>query len=329
MYTKITFPILAAPIQIAHQDTLYTCGSCFAEELTNRLKTYKFKVHEHPFGIVFNPLSIASQLQHIINQRYYSLDDLVFNDGLYHSLDHHSAYSNADKSIVLESINPPLESAFNALASGNVCVITFGSAHYYRDTNNLQIAANCHKLPASHFEKKRAQIDEILEAMKAVFAQLKKINKDIKIILTVSPVRYFKDGIIENNRSKAVLHLCCEELCNVFDFVSYFPAYEIFMDDLRDYRYVKEDLVHPNKMAIDYIWTYFEKSYLSSSTHQAIHELDQFHKLLHHKILNKRADSFPVFLQKLDTSLKALQVRFPEFDFTTEKLFIENIQNEH
>lgn len=319
MYSKTSFPKFESDFKINPAHLIYTCGSCFAQEFYERLSARKFQVIPHPFGIVFNPLSIAQQFDAVISNQHYQQRDLVFHNGLYHSMDHHGSYSNHDPEKMIEKINTQIESAHQSLKKLSFLILTLGSAHYYVYHANQKTVANCHKIPQTQFTKKRAGTNEIINALERTLNSFQQMNPNLKIILSVSPVRYLKDGFTENARSKSSLVLAAEHLCNTFSFVHYFPAYEIFMDDLRDYRYVKEDLVHPNKAAIDYIWSYFEQAYLSEESKKLISEIDQFNSLLNHRVLSTNSSDYQSYLTRLKNELNGLEEHYKHIDFAPEK----------
>ncbi len=319
MYSKTIFQKFDSDLKINPEQLIYTCGSCFAQELYERLSNNKFKLIQHPFGIVFNPLCIARQFGHVISNYQFQQSDLVFHNGLYHSMDHHGSFSSHDPEKMIQSINTQIESAHQSLKRISFLILTLGSAHSYQYLENQKIVANCHKIPQTQFSKQRAEPNEIVSALERIFNSFHLINPNLKIILSISPVRYLKDGFIENARSKASLLLATDYLCKKFSFVQYFPAYEIFMDDLRDYRYVKDDLVHPNKAAIDYIWSYFEQAYLSAESKKLISELDQFNALLNHKVLNVHSSDYQSYLTRLKNELNGLEENYKHIDFSVEK----------
>lgn len=327
MYSKTTFQKLEGNFKIEPENAIYTCGSCFALEFYERLSSKKFNVISHPFGIVFNPISIAQQFAHLMSNYQFKVSDLVYHNGLYHSMDHHGSYSNYEPELVIDSINKQAEIAYQSLKQSSCMVITLGSAHQYKMIENHKTVANCHKFPSSQFTKSRIELNEIIQVMEQTFIKLNNINTQLKIIISVSPVRYLKDGFIENARSKASLLLAAEYLCVKYPFVNYFPAYEIFMDDLRDYRYVKDDLVHPNKMAVDYIWSYFEEAYLSEKSKKLIHDLNQFYQMLNHRILNAHSLEFESYISKLQNDLNVLEKTYKYIDFTIERNKINAINS--
>lgn len=300
MYTKTPFPFFESRFKIRHRDLIYSCGSCFASELGDRLDSLRFKISRHPFGIVYNPLSIAQQFDKLLDQNLYTESELVFHNGLYHSMEHHGSYSSPDKMHILDQLNTESSEALTKLKNCNYLVITLGSSFYYRLNSNQQIVANCHKLPSTLFIKELASFEEIYTRLHQVIERLFIFNPSLKILLSVSPVRYLKDGFIENQRSKSRLLLACEQLCNQFECCTYIPAYEIFMDDLRDYRYVKDDLVHPNQLAIDYIFNYFEQAYFNQDTTELVVKIKKYNQLSNHRVLHEASDAYKKYCMQLE-----------------------------
>ncbi len=327
MYLKTQFPEFVSDFKMSPDHIIYTCGSCFAEELSKKLNIAKFNNLAHPFGIVFNPLSISRQFKFIFDKYTFCIEDLVYHNGLYHSPDHHGVYSNPDPDIALQEINERLIQAHQLLPEISTLILTLGSAHHFISVETKQTVANCHKLPAWNFIKRRASLHEIIQVLDDLFAKLLERNPRLKIILSVSPVRYLKDGFGENNLSKASLLLAANALCEKYKPVIYFPAYEIFMDDLRDYRYVTEDLVHPNKAAVDYIWSYFETAFFDEPSQNRMKNFSHFYKLLDHRILHPLSEDHKAFIKNLMEETERLQVLYPDIDLEKEKDKIKQLRS--
>ena len=242
---------------ISYKDKIMALGSCFVENIGQKLTDLKYKVQVNPFGIQYNPISIANSLNRLMAGNILESSELFNHEGLWHSFMHHSDYSNIDKEICLEHINREFEKARVHLQNAESLMITLGTAWVYEYSLNKMIVNNCHKLPASNFKRYRLEVDEIVSQLSNTFMELIKFNPNLRILITVSPIRHLKDGFHENQISKSSLLLAVEKLREDFKHVQYFPSYEIMMDDLRDYRFYKSDMVHPNEMAIDYIWEKF------------------------------------------------------------------------
>lgn len=326
MHTTTPFPSFRSSRNLNIYDKVYTCGSCFAEELDHRLSDLKFQTYSHPFGIVFNPISMAQQFTRMLDKKAYKEDELLYQDGLFHSPDHHGMYSSTDPASMIRSLNEGLESGNKHFVHSDFLVITFGSAHHYTHLKTQQSVSNCHKIPQKEFTKQRASSEHILNAWIPLIHRMQIENPNLNILLSVSPVRYLKDGFIENQRSKANLLLAAESLSQLFSCLEYFPAYEIFMDDLREYRYVKEDLVHPNKIAVDYIWSYFEHAYYDDETMHYKQQFMKFKSLLEHRIINTAASTFKAYVQQLEHQLEELCNAYPQLDFFHEKAQVQNLK---
>ncbi|MDR1526054.1 MAG: GSCFA domain-containing protein [Dysgonamonadaceae bacterium] len=278
--TEITLP--AAGFTISHPDQVMTTGSCFAENISERMLQGGFTVDVNPLGIVYNPASVAGSLQDLIRRRTYTEADLFLHEGVYHSFSHHSRFSGADSRAVLEKINASIAHSSAFLRKANLLIITFGTAHVYRRVSTGQVVSNCHKRPAREFEEQRLTVEQITEQWNGLIRDLQALNSGLKILFTVSPIRHWKDGAHANQLSKAILLLAVNELVQSNAQCYYFPAYEIVLDDLRDYRFYAADLVHPNSQAVDYIWEKFGEVYFDKCTRELVMEYEKRHKQMCH-----------------------------------------------
>lgn len=298
MKFRTTIPIVKLPVKINHQNKIFLIGSCFTENIVNKLQYHQFKTFCNPNGILYNPLSIFKSIESIVDNKKIIKEDLQFKSDHYYHFDFHSSYADRDWEVLLQRIKIEREKANLFLSQANIIFISLGTAWYYE--RNGEIVASCHKHPASEFDKKIADPDTIKKAFDIFRSKLFKINPNLKVVFTISPVRHLKDGFIENHRSKALLINSVHELCEQFLNTYYFPSYEIMMDDLRDYRFYKHDLLHPNDLAINYIWNYFEKVFFSDETIILNKQIDKFKKSLKHKPLRlgKEYNSFREELSK-------------------------------
>jgi hypothetical protein len=303
--TKVNIPKSA--FNITHQDSVLLLGSCFTENIGLYLKNYQFKTIINPFGIIYNPISIFNTVEKISRPQYYNQDDLIYNNELFISLDHHGDFSALIKDIVLDKINNSIEESHIVFKESKYIVFTFGTSFVYEYLANKKIVANCHKIPNNQFLKRILSIEEIVEA----FNKIAPILSDKTIIFTVSPVRHWRDGAIENQRSKSILvesiHQIIEKQNNCF----YFPAYEIMMDELRDYRFYSEDMLHPNNVAIKYIWQCFSGNYFSDDTQQINHQIEKINLLLQHKIKNPNTQAQIDFENKIKQSIADFKKQYP------------------
>lgn len=301
----IEYTIPKENINLNHQSSVITLGSCFSDEIGEKLAFAGFDVLVNPFGTLFHPNSIAYALSFALGQRdmhFVKKNDVfldyAFSGKLY-------AMSEQDLSLKLENIGDEL---CKKLSTSTHLILTFGTSIGYELSSNF-LVANCHQQPASNFHKVNSSVDEMYSTISTILDKLYQINSDLKVLITVSPVRHLKDGLKENNRSKAKLLSLCEMLEGRG--VTYFPAYEIFMDELRDYRFSKEDLSHPNEIAVDYIWNKFKSAYLEESTLKLTGEVEAFHRSLNHKILYPESQGANVYKEKLIQTRENLISRMP------------------
>jgi hypothetical protein len=289
-----------ARLQISHQDKILMMGSCFVENLSSRALLSGFTVEINPFGIVYNPISLANGLSDLINDSIYTDKDLFLHRSLYHSFSHHSRFSGTDIEAVLNNINSKRILFSNFLRQANLLIITFGTANTYRLLSSGEIVANCHKLPAKWFKEERLTVNRIIEQWNSLIKNMRDQNPQLKILFTVSPVRHWKDGAHANQISKSILLLAVNELVNTNASCFYFPSYEIMMDDLRDYRFYTEDMIHPNSQAIDYIWEKFCLAYFDKTTMKLIKEWESIQQALNHRPLHPESDEYKRFLEKTE-----------------------------
>ncbi|MGZ3863450.1 MAG: GSCFA domain-containing protein [Bacteroidia bacterium] len=306
----LPFNIKPADKQVNIKDSIVLMGSCFAEEIGLKLKERRFNALLNPHGILFNPLSLVEALEDYGTKKEYTQKDIFPANELWHSFKHHGAFSNSDNLKCLQHINMAIDIANARLKNCKWLIVTFGSAHAYRLKENNALVANCHKVPAGNFTKTLLTKEEIVSAWQKQIENLKKSNPEINILFTVSPVRYIRDGIIENNRSKAVLldcvHALAEQNANCF----YFPAYEIVIDELRDYRFFKEDLVHPNELAINYVWEKFVNTFCDTETKNFLAEYEPLLRGMHHRPSQEGTEAHKKFKADLNEKIKAISKKY-------------------
>jgi len=263
-------------------------------------------------------MSIVNSLEAIGEKKQYSITDLVERDGLYHSFDHHGRFSDTNADRCIKNINAEINCASQSLTDMNYLIITWGTAYVYTLKSNGEVVANCHKFPDSDFARELLSTESIVEAYSTYFQKLLSSHSQLKIILTVSPVRHWKDGAVQNQRSKSRLLLASEKLENQFAQVHYFPSYEMMMDDLRDYRFYNSDMLHPSDEAIDYIWKAFEAYALEKSDSETRKEVLKIQSGLNHRPLYDRRPEHKVFLEKLLTKMNNLASKNEAIDFSKE-----------
>ncbi|HXL58251.1 MAG TPA: GSCFA domain-containing protein [Chitinophagaceae bacterium] len=312
---------------ITYKDNILLTGSCFTEHIGNYLMDVKFNVLQNPNGILFNPLSICSSLVSYIHNKQYSEDDLFFFNEAWHSWQHHSRFSNSDLNECLRIINESQNKAHEFLEKADWIIITLGSSFVYKLSpeappslkkgNNIEVA-NCHKAPAQTFIKHLCTIEETVSALDGTIHQLFHFNPQLKIIFTISPVRHLRDGVVENNRSKARLIEAVHHLINKFDKLYYFPAYELVIDVLRDYRFYDIDLAHPNYAATQFVLEKFSEFCFDESTQELMKEIRKITIAKNHTPFNPHSQQHKKFLQAHLEKTKRLQQQYLWLDFTKE-----------
>ena len=308
--TKID--IKGAPHPIGYQKPVVMLGSCFTNNTGSYLEKYLFPVSVNPFGVIYNPLSISNSIGALIGKEEYLEEDLRFHDGLWFSFDHYTKFSDPDRKIATEKINKAFLQARQLFHRAGHLILTFGSAYIYQYRETGKVVNNCHKLPASQFTRRLLTVEEIVQHYQVLVERITLLNPELKIILTVSPVRHIMDGLTGNQRSKSTLLLSAGELEKLFpDTCYYFPSYEIMMDDLRDYRFYNADLLHPNEQAIEYIWNHFVGKCIKEDAVKIIKRLDPLLKALHHRPLHTHTEQYEKFREQLAEKTRKLKKEFP------------------
>ena len=316
MQFHLPFSIPAFSEKINYSDKMLLMGSCFAENIGDTLNRYKFDVTINPHGVLYNPSSIAVALRSYVENKKLQEADLFYANETWSSKDHHSRFSNTNQQTCLTEINDAISGGHQQIKNVEWLFITFGSSFIYK--RNGQLVGNCHKLPQKEFVKSMLTSAEIIEDYRSLIQELKKINKNLKIVFTVSPVRYVRDGLVENNHSKARLieavHHLVEEYANVF----YFPAYELVMDDLRDYRFYKSDLLHPNEQAIEYVFEKLMTATFSEATKLLFGKLKDIITAKHHRPFHPETEAFVKFKNTYLIRCNELQQEFPLLNLKDE-----------
>lgn len=310
---------------ISHFDKVLLCGSCFSENIGVKLHQGGFDVLHNPMGILYNPSSVAISLGQLIDSEPFVEDDLYLNNGLWHTFSHHGKFSHPDKFSLLETLNFQLFKAHDFLKKTKVLMVTFGTSWVYQHAELGTVVANCHKYHESKFVRRRLPVDEIVSQWNRLIQRLKEINQSIELLFTVSPVRHWKDGANGNQISKSILHLAVEELCTQHSNCSYFPAYELVIDDLRDYRFFKEDMLHPNSVAVDYVWDKFRGSFFNAATVATIIKVKKIKQSAAHRPLHPDDKAFKVFAQKQLLAIDDLVNQNPQISLIDERRYFEAI----
>lgn len=319
----LPFQIPSFPLHISYQNKILFIGSCFSENIGNKLSRLKFDVLQNPNGILYDPISISDALFSWIENKPFDEKYLFELNGLWHSWKHHSSFSGSNRKEVLKKIMNSQSCAQDFLKHTKFIFITFGTAFSYLLKNSSENVANCHKAPANNFEKVLLPIEQIKADLLSAITALEIFNPGLKIIITVSPVKHIKDGVIENNRSKSRLieaaHSIAEEKQHVF----YFPAYELVNDILRDYRFYKKDLVHPNEQAIDFVFEKFSASFFDSDTTQIMKEIEKILLAADHKPFVKQSDAHIQFIKSQIENIQRAEKKHPFIDLEIEKKYFE------
>lgn len=308
--------------KISHRHNLLLIGSCFTEQIGTKLANHKFAVLDNPNGILFNPTSISKSIASYIDNKQYTEADLFYQNECWNSWEHHSRFSHPDKKVCLEVINESQSKAHEFLKQANWLLITLGSAFVY-ELENKEVVANCHKVPTDKFNKRLLPEDEIFADLQKMIEKAVAFNPELRIIFTISPVRHLRDGFVENNRSKATLIQALHQLVENNNNCFYFPAYELVIDDLRDYRFFAEDMVHPNYAATHYVWEKFIATCIDEPSQQLMKEIAIIVAAKNHKPFNPTSEQHKKFLKTNLEKVKKIQQQFGYIDFEEEENFFK------
>jgi hypothetical protein len=311
--TKI--PIQKHKKPITYESKIMALGSCFSENMSEKFNYFKFQNETNPFGIIFNPDSIEKLVNRIVNKIEFTEKDIFFHNDLWHCYEVHSELSNPNKEEFLSTLNGLISSTNKQINSLTHLIITYGTSWVYSNIESNEIVANCHKVPQKQFTKEILSIETIEKSIQNTIQLIQKVNPNCNFIFTVSPVRHIKDGFIENQRSKSHLISAIHSINQQPTTNNYFPSYEIMMDELRDYRFYAEDMLHPNQIAIDYIWERFSENYISVESQKVMEEADSIQKSLLHRSFNPNSESHKKFLDNLNKKIQLLQNQFPFMQF--------------
>lgn len=323
LYTRIDIP--KAPFLFSCRERILLLGSCFAENIGERLEENKFNVDINPFGTLYNPASIAAALHRLLHPERFTGHDLFQHEGMYHSFAHHSRFSATSEMECLKNINERLLASAAAFGKTGYLVVTLGTAYVYRLKSSGKVVANCHKLPDKMFDRSMLPTHEIVAEWKELLSALWEQQPEMKILFTVSPIRHWKDGAHGNQLSKATLLLAVNELQKAYpERIAYFPAYEIMMDELRDYRFYAADMLHPSELAVDYIWQRFTENFLSDETKGFLKEWAEIQKAINHRPFQPRSEAYKQFISQTLLKMERISEKFPSFDNTKEMEIIKS-----
>ncbi len=312
--TKI--PILKSNFPIDYSSKIVSLGSCFAVNMARKFDYFKFQNTCNPFGILFHPLAIEKIISKAINLDFFTEEDIFFHNERWHCFDIHSDLSNVNKEEFLHVLNEFVKSTNNQITEASHIIITYGTSWVYRNKHSGKVVANCHKVSRNQFDKEILSVATIEKSIQNTIDLIEKVNPKCAIIFTVSPVRHIKDGFVENQRSKSNL---ISALHSTFDIryltKVYFPSYEILMDELRDYRFYAEDMLHPTQVAIDYIWQRFCEATISENAFPTMEAVETIQNGLSHRAFNPNSESHLKFLNQLELKINMLKNEFPFMKF--------------
>ncbi|KGO87122.1 GSCFA domain-containing protein [Flavobacterium rivuli WB 3.3-2 = DSM 21788] len=319
MQFSTQIPIPQGDIKIDHTSRVVSLGSCFAVNIGQKLDYFKFRNSTNPFGILFHPQALQKFIGFAVHQKQFTEADIFFHNERWHCFDAHSDLSHSDKEVLLTNLNAATTLAHAHLQSATHMLITLGTAWVYRNIQSNELVANCHKVPQKEFTKELLSANAIKESLQNIIAMVAGVNPAAQIIFTVSPVRHIKDGFTQNQWSKANLISALHEVLltspSGVGGLDYFPSYEIMMDELRDYRYYAEDMIHPSQTAIDYIWERFTQSWVSEGSEGVMKTVDSIQKGLQHRSFNPNSAQHTAFLSKLNDKILLLQKQYPHIAF--------------
>ena len=307
--TKIDIPI--SEVRISYEDSILALGSCFAENIGNKLNAVYFEADINPFGVLYNPVSIKNSLELLLQNKPFIPDNIFEYKSLWQSFAHSSQFAGISEVECLSKINSRLITSGEFLQKTNVLLITFGTAWVFEEKKSGRVVSNCHKLPSADFERRRLTVNEIVTDYNELIVTLQALCPALNIIFSVSPIRHWKDGAHENNISKSVLLLAIDELQKQHEQVHYFPAYEILLDELRDYRFYASDMLHPSEVAVDYIWSRFSETYFIGQTLQLKKRLEQLVADRAHRPFQPESVEFKKFLENTEKRKAEILHDFP------------------
>ncbi len=316
--------IAPLPQPISYTDKILLIGSCFTEHMAERLAQHKFKILSNPNGILFNPLSVADSLRRYISGKAYEEKDLFLLNELWNSWDHHTRFSDVDPTTALQKINQSHEEASGFVREADWVVITLGSAFQYYLKEHEQPVANNHRAPAQWFEKRLLGIELIVSSLTATLKAVWAVNPEAKFLFTISPVRHIRDGVVDNNRSKARLIDAVHELCQQFDQAYYFPAYELIIDILRDYRFYDVDFVHPNYLATQFVWEHFVSSCIAPQAGKIMEQVQDIVTARSHRPRFPETDAHRKFTASYRAKIEALSRQYPFLDLDEERRYFSS-----
>ena len=322
---RTIFEVPESKKKINYDSNVIFMGSCFSDNVGNKIKELKIPVEINPFGVLYNPVSIANSIDIIVSKRKFNDADLNFYNGKWFSFFHHSIFSDIDKLVCLNRINERIILAHEKLKEAAFIFITFGTSRVYSYNKTGDIVSNCHKLPAKEFTRKLLEVDEIVEEMKQMIKMIQAINPSIDIVFTLSPIRHWKDGAVGNMQSKARLLLAIDKITSSEKNCSYFPSYEIVMDDLRDYRFYADDMIHLSNSAVDYIFDKFFEVYIDETSSDLQRRIMKIERAKNHRPFNPESLDYKKFAESNLLEIESIIEKYPKIDLIEEKKYFASI----
>lgn len=319
MELRTIFHIEPSPDKITYSDRVMFIGSCFASSIGSQMEMGHMQVMINPAGSVYNPVSVCNTLETITKEKEFTLEDLHFHKGMYLSFYHYTDFSSEDSSTVLKKINIKSKEASDFLKQARFLFITFGTARVYEFIKSNLVVSNCHKIPADQFNSRLLSVDEIVTLWSEQLDKLQSLFPGLKVVFTISPVRHWKDGAHGNQVSKSVLFVAINELMKRKTSPGYFPAYELVMDDLRDYRFYNDDMLHPSSSAINYIWESFTGCYMDNNTINTWKEIVKITKAFNHRLNTDSVVNRKQFAEKMLKQISEMKSKVPDIDLSMEE----------
>jgi hypothetical protein len=302
-------------------------GSCFTDNIGKRMKQLKFNVSYNPFGVVYNPVSLSNQIKLLLEKELFTNADLNYYNELWFSYLHYTLFSDPDQNKCLAKINKSFSEGKKFIQSASVIFLTLGTSFFYKNLETNEVVANCHKIPAKNFTRYFSSVENTVQHLETAINNTRKKNPKADIVFTVSPIRHWKDGAIDNQRSKAALLLAILQLQAELDNIYYFPVYEFFMDELRDYRYYADDMLHPSTFAIELVWKKFSEAFLSSESREISKEVNKIITGMEHRLTHITTKAYRSFLSDLQKKISNLTKSHPYLNFSREEALLENLFN--
>ena len=314
MRLQTSVPLQKYENPIDYQSKLLLLGSCFVENIGEKLDYFQFQSLQNPFGILYHPLAIENLVKRALDGKTFQEDEVFEQEGVWYCFEAHSDLRSSERQALVKELNEALQTTLEHVQTATHLIITLGTAWAYRHKSTGNLVANCHKVPQKEFSKELLAVKTIKDSLQNLVSKVGKVNPNLQIVFTISPVRHLKDGFVENQRSKANLISAVHQMTKEST-VSYFPAYEIMMDELRDYRFYGKDMVHPNDLAVEYIWEKFRTVWISEDCASTMQDVEAVQKGLQHRPFNPETDAHQNFLKSLEAKITYLKKRYPFMKF--------------